>query len=336
MTPATSHWPEPIKLQLPERIGAAGNPISPIELSVQIAGEGPTVVLSHGFPELAYSWRHQIRPLVDAGFKVIVPDQRGYGASDSPESIGDFDLEHLTSDLIAILDLLEIEQAVFAGHDWGGNVTWAMPILYPERTAGSIGVNTPYALFPGTDLLRLAFPDPDKLYLLWFQKPGIAEGIMDEQVRACFDLIMRRAEKPDGESIMKGGGEDEELDANPFRRLAETEPMGEPFLSEEEFETYVRVFESTGFRGGINWYRNLDRNRELFPEIGTKKLEGPCLMVTAEWDRALTPALADGMPDLCSDLEIQMIKECGHWTQQEKPAELNAILVDWLTRRMLQ
>jgi pimeloyl-ACP methyl ester carboxylesterase len=333
MTTTRDQWPEPTRLRLPKRIGAAGNTISPIELSVQIAGEGPAVVLSHGFPELAYSWRHQIRPLVEAGFKVIVPDQRGYGASDCPESTGDFDLEHLTSDLIAILDQLEIEKAVFVGHDWGGNVTWAMPVLYPERTAGSIGVNTPYALFPGTDLLRLAFPDPDKLYLLWFQKVGIAEGVMDSQVRACFDLIMRRAEALGGESILKGG---EALDANPFRRLAETEPVGESFLSEREFEAYVREFERTGFRGGINWYRNLDRNRELFPEIGTRKLDLPCLMVTAEWDRALTPALAEGMPDLCSDLEIQMIKECGHWTQQEKPAELNAILIDWLTRRMLE
>jgi len=325
-------WPPPTRLQLPERVGAAGNTIAPIELSVHIAGEGPAVVLSHGFPELAYSWRHQVQPLVDAGFRVIVPDQRGYGASDSPESIGDFDLEHLTSDLVAILDQLGIEKAVYAGHDWGGNVTWAMPNLFPERTVGSIGVNTPYALFPGTDVLRMVFPDPDKLYLLWFQEPGVAEGVMDSQVRACFNLIMRRAGPPDGDSIMKGG---EDLDANPFRRLAETEPMGEPFLSEQAFENYVRTFSETGFRGGINWYRNLDRNRELFPDIGIKKLDLPCLMVTAEWDRALTPALAEGMPDLCSDLDIHMIKECGHWTQQEKPDELSAILVDWLTRRFL-
>jgi len=124
------------------------------------------------------------------------------------------------------------------------------------------------------------------------------------------------AEKPEGDSIMLGGGD---LDANPFRRLFETDPVGEAFLSEEAFETYVRAFERTGFRGGINWYRNLDRNREFFSEIGSKKLDLPCLMVTAEWDRALTPALAEGMPDLCNDLEIHMIKECGHWTQQEKP-----------------
>jgi pimeloyl-ACP methyl ester carboxylesterase len=328
-------WPDAVKMQLPERKGAAGNTIEPIELSVHVAGEGPAIVLSHGFPELAYSWRYQVQPLVEAGFRVIVPDQRGYGASDSPSPIGEYDLEHLTSDLVGILDLLNVETAVYAGHDWGGQVSWAMPVLYPDRTAGSIGVNTPYALFPGTDLLRLAFPNPDKLYLLWFQEPGVAEGVMDALVRPCFELLMRRAEKPDRESLMEPAAGTTEADANPFIRLSETEPIGKPLLSKEELDTYVRTFEATGFRGGINWYRNLDRNRELFPELGVQKLELPSLMVTAEWDLALRPALAEGMKDLCSDLEIHMIEECGHWTQQEKPDELNALMVDWLKRRYL-
>jgi pimeloyl-ACP methyl ester carboxylesterase len=328
-------WPDAVKMQLPERKGAAGNTIAPIELSVHVAGEGPSIVLSHGFPELAYSWRYQVQPLVEAGFRVIVPDQRGYGASDSPSPIGEYDLEHLTSDLVGILDLLNVETAVYAGHDWGGQVSWAMPVLYPDRTAGSIGVNTPYALFPGTDLLRLAFPNPDKLYLLWFQEPGVAEGVMDALVRPCFELLMRRAEKPDRESLMEPAAGTTEADANPFIRLSETEPIGKPLLSKEELDTYVRTFEATGFRGGINWYRNLDRNRELFPELGVQKLELPSLMVTAEWDLALRPALAEGMKDLCSDLEIHMIEECGHWTQQEKPDELNALMVDWLKRRYL-
>jgi pimeloyl-ACP methyl ester carboxylesterase len=325
-------WPEPIKMRLPERIGAAGHSIAPIELSVHVAGEGPAVVLSHGFPELAYSWRHQVEPLVEAGFKVIVPDQRGYGSSDAPSPIGEYGLEHLTADLVGILDELNIEKAIFAGHDWGGFVTWAMPVLHADRIAGSIGVNTPYAAFPGTDALRLVFQDPDKLYILWFQEPGVAEAVMDPQVRRCFDLIMRRAEKPDRASLMEEGTD---MEANPFRRLAETEPIGEPFLSAEEFETYIRSFETTGFRGGINWYRNMDRNRELFPDIGIKKLDLPCLMVTAEWDLALPPASAEGMSETCSDLEVHMIEACGHWTQQEKPAELNAIMVDWLKRRYL-
>lgn len=328
-------WSNPIKMQLPERKGAAGNPIAPIELSVHVAGEGPAVVLSHGFPELAYSWRHQVAPLVAAGFKVVVPNQRGYAGSDSPTAIVEYDLEHLTADMVGILDHLDIDKAIFAGHDWGGIVTWAMPVLHPDRTAGSIGINTPYVAFPSTDMLRLVFDDDEKMYMLWFQEPGVAEGVMDSQVRECFDLIMRRAEKPDRASIMEAAPGDDEVDANPFRRLSEIERTGEPLLSKEEFETYVGTFERTGFRGGINWYRNLDRNRELFPDMGARKLELPCLMVTAEWDLALPPSAADGMPALCSDLEIHMIAECGHWTQQEKPDELNAILVDWLKRRYL-
>ena len=124
-----------------------------IALSVHQAGpdDGVPVVLCHGFPELAYSWRHQVRALSEAGFYAIAPDMRGYGASDSPEGIASFDLEHLTSDLAGLLDALEIERAVFAGHDWGGFVAWGMPIAYPERTAGVIGVNTPYVPFPDTE-----------------------------------------------------------------------------------------------------------------------------------------------------------------------------------------
>jgi pimeloyl-ACP methyl ester carboxylesterase len=325
-------WPEARKFQLPERVGAAGNTIAPIELSVHIAGEGPAVVLSHGFPELAYSWRHQVQALVDAGFTAIVPDQRGYGASAAPNEITDYDLEHLTSDLVGILDLLSIERAVYVGHDWGGQVSWAMPVLYPERSAGAIGVNTPYVAFPGTDMLRLVFTDPEKMYMLWFQEPGVAETVMDAQVRECFDLLMRRAGKPERTSLLDTSGG---MDANPFRRLSELEPTGELFLSEAEHETYIRSFEATGFRGGINWYRNLDRNKKMFPDFGVKQLDLPCLMVTAEWDVALSPALAENMPERCSDLEIHMIEECGHWTQQEKPDQLNALMTDWLKRRYL-
>jgi pimeloyl-ACP methyl ester carboxylesterase len=331
-----SMWPEPHQMQLPERIGAAGGAVAPIGLSVHVAGEGPAVVLCHGFPELAYSWRHQLAPLVAAGFRVIVPDQRGYGASNAPVEISEYDLEHLSCDMVGILDVLNIEKAVFVGHDWGGQVSWAMPVLYPERTSGSIGVNTPYVAFPGTDVLRMIFKDPEKMYMLWFQEPGVAEAVMDPQVRACFDLFMRRAEEPDRPSLLESNSESSDgIDANPFRRLSEIEPRGEPFLTEQEYETYVRTYEATGFRGGINWYRNLDRNRDLFPALGTKPLDLPCLMVTAEWDLALTPALAADMPSRCSDLEMHMIKACGHWTQQEKPEELNALMTRWLTSRYL-
>ena len=135
--------PAPRRIQLPECVASSGEREPALTLSVHESGRGPAVVLCHGFPELGYSWRHQIPALADAGLHVIAPDQRGYGGSDAPAAIEAYDLEHLTGDLVALLDGLGIERAVFAGHDWGGFVAWAMPVLHPARTAGVIGVNTP-------------------------------------------------------------------------------------------------------------------------------------------------------------------------------------------------
>lgn len=308
-------FPAPRRIALPE-----------ITLSVHEAGAGLAVVLLHGFPELAYSWRHQFPTLVAAGFRVIAPDQRGYGASDAPAPIDAYDLDHLCSDVIALLDALGIERAVFAGHDWGGFVAWAMPVLHPRRTAGVIGVNTPYMPFPTTDILRSLFPDDEKLYILWFQAPGVAEAVLDENPRLCFEKLMRRGTPPEAALAAT-------VDANPFRRLHAFEPVGESLLSAEELDHYARAYAPRGFRGGINWYRNIDRNRQRFPTVGEVPVGVPCLMITAEWDLALRPALAERMPALCRDLEMHMIEHCGHWTQQEHPETLNRLMVSWLRRR---
>ncbi len=303
--------------------------VGEVTLSVYEAGRGPAVVLCHGFPELAWSWRHQIDALAAAGFRVIAPNQRGYPGSDAPREIEAYDVVHLSDDLAGLLDALDIEKAVFAGHDWGGFVSWAMPVRHPDRCLGAIGVNTPYMPFPTTDVLRMAFPDDEKLYILWFQKPEVAESVLDPQVRTIFEKMMRRGSPP------APGGMAAMTDANPFRRIAEMEAPGEPMLSADEIEVYVRAFEKSGFFGPVSWYRNIDRNKKLVPEIGVVKLDLPCLQVTAAWDAALRPEAAAGMPALCSDLEIHNIEECGHWTQQDKPEELNRIMVDWLTRRFL-
>lgn len=325
--------PPPQSVTLPAGVTPRGVALDPIRLSVHEAGpaDGPAVVLCHGFPELAYSWRHQVSALAEAGFRVLVPDQRGYGASDRPEAIEDYSLDHLMGDLVRLLDAREIERAVFVGHDWGGFVAWGMPVAHPGRTAGVVGVNTPNMALPQTSLMRMAVPDEDKLYVLWFQQPGVAEGVLDGQVSLVFEKLMRAGSAPEQrQTLAEAGGE---IDANPFRRLEELPDFGEPILDAEELAVYVRAFEQSGFRGGINWYRNIDRNAEAHPTVGSQKLELPCLMVTAEWDMALRPELAAGMPATCSDLEIHGIEGCGHWTQQEKPDELNAILVDWLERR---
>ena len=177
----------PRRIALPDRRGPRGTDIPAIHLAIYEAGAGPAVVMCHGFPELAYSWRHQVAALAEGGFRAIAVDQRGYGESDRPDPVEDYDLEHLTSDMAGVLDELGIEKAVFAGHDWGGFVAWAMPVLYPERTLGVIGVNTPNFPFPTTKFYRTLVDDDDKMYILWFQKPGVAETFLDQRPRIVFD-----------------------------------------------------------------------------------------------------------------------------------------------------
>ena len=305
-----------------------------LSLSVHEGGTGPAVVLCHGFPELAWSWRHQYQPLIDAGFRVIIPNQRGYDGSTSPEGIEAYDLEHLTGDLVGLLDALDIEQAIFVGHDWGGFVAWAMPILHPTRTLGVIGVNTPYSArsaLPPTQILgMMAGEDKGSIYILWFQEPGVAESVLDANPSLVFEKLMRRARSP---AEMMAAMANTQADMNPFRRLETLPATGDELLDAAELETYVQAFTRSGFRGGVSWYRNFDRNWEKHPEIGVQKIEHPALMITAEWDLVLSPAMAADMPSRCDDLETVMIPECGHWTQQEKPEELNRLMIDWLKRR---
>ena len=333
-------FPPATPITLAPRTTRDGAPLSEITLAVHEAGSGPAVVLCHGFPELAYSWRHQLTALAGAGFRAIAPDQRGYGASDRPEAIADYDIHHLCGDMAGLLDALDIEKAVFCGHDWGGFVVWAMPILYPERTAGVIGVNTPYfprGPEPPTAMMRkLVAGQVEKMYILWFQEPGVADPVLAANTRAVFEKLMRGGVEPaaaaaafSGEAQGARGG----FEMNPFRRIQEFDPLGEPIMPDAELEVFIATFEETGFTGGVNWYRNFDRNWESVPEIGVEKIEVPSLMVTAEWDPVLRPEMAAGMSSLVTDLETVMIEKCGHWTQQEKPEELNRILLNWLGRR---
>jgi pimeloyl-ACP methyl ester carboxylesterase len=314
----------------------ADGPRDQVRLADHEAGVGaegrPAVVFCHGFPELAYSWREQLTAVADAGFRAIAPDQRGYGGSSAPEAVEAYGLGQLCGDLADLLDALEIERAVFVGHDWGGFVAWAMPVLFPDRCAGAAGVCTPYIPFPTTELLRSLFPDDEKMYMLWFQQPGLAESVLDRDPRLLFTTLMRGGVDPNkllAEQLASGDG----LDFNPFRDLAALEPRGELIADEDELSVYADTFARTGFRGGINWYRNIDANAAAYPQVGTTPLSLPALMLCAEWDPALRPEMAAGMPELCSDLEMHTIPKAGHWVQQESPDEVNGLLVDWLTRR---
>lgn len=306
-----------------------------IQLAVHELGDGgdrPPVVFCHGFPELAYSWRHQLPAVADAGFRAIAPDQRGYNRSSAPAAIDAYGLGHLCGDLADLLDVLDVERAVFVGHDWGGFVVWAMPILFPERCAGVVGICTPYTPFPGTAFLRSMFGDDEYMYMLWFQEPGVAEAVLDREPRKVFEKLMVGG--VDTSSLMERGlGRSEGMSFNPFKDLDSVPVLAERVATDEEIDVYAEAFGRTGFRGGINWYRNIDANAAAFPEVGTRPLDLPALMICSEWDPALPPALAANMPTLCSDLEMATIPRTGHWVQQEDPESVNDLLVDWLTRR---
>ncbi|MEM9406837.1 MAG: alpha/beta hydrolase [Acidobacteriota bacterium] len=304
--------------------------VGEISLSIHEAGEGPAVVLCHGFPELARSWRHQFQPLVDAGFRVIAPDQRGYGYSDLPDTVEDYDILHLTDDMVGLLDTLEIDQAVFAGHDWGGFVAWGMPVLHAERCLGVVGVNTPYTTLPSTETMRGVFPNPEDFYMSWFQQAEVPEKFLETRTRPLFQKLMRSGRKPE-----KAGGMGALPRANPFLDLDSLEPVSSPLLDEAELDEYVRAFERSGFFGPVSWYRNADRNLEIAPELGQKELDLPALQIVSEWDGAIPPEGAEWSKAKCSDIEVHLIEQCGHWTQCEKPEELSRVMVDWLVKRFL-
>ena len=297
-------------------------------------GDGIPVVFNHGFPELAYSWRHQLEALADAGYRAIEPDQRGYGLTDSPEGMENYTLGHLCGDMDGMLDALGIDQAVFCGHDWGGGVVWMMVRLFPEKVKGVIGVNTP-AFHPA----HQRDPNPlivrtENYYTTTFQPEGQAEAVLSKDVRASFEFFMRRGGMWNAEEFKALPEDSAARQLDLLRMIEEGNPTGEVFLTEDELAYFVDTFEKTGFTGGLNWYRASAQVQSPPPEGVVWDISVPCLYVGADNDVVLPPSSADGMEDYISDLEKETITDCGHWTQQEKPDELNTILLDWLGRKI--
>ncbi len=310
-----------------------GVTLSVHEMAAHGDGTGPAVVFSHGFPELAYSWRHQLSAVSAAGCRALAPDQRGYGASSRPAQITDYDIHHLTGDLVALLDHFGIDRAVFVGHDWGGFVVWQMPLLHPDRVAGVVGVNTPYLpRMPIRPIEVFRMIGGDSNYIIEFQEPGVADEILLRDVPGLFDALFRSPASPEHLAELAEASSD--LPGTTFERIIAAPRTGTPLLSSAEMAVYVDTFTETGFTGGLNWYRNFDRNWETTPELDGAHIDGiPCMMVTASWDPVLTPALAQSMPSVVGDLEMHELAECGHWTPTERADELDRLLVDFLGRR---
>jgi pimeloyl-ACP methyl ester carboxylesterase len=289
----------------------------------------PPLVLCHGFPELAFSWRHQIPALAAQGFRVIAPDQRGYGGSDKPDAIEAYDMEQLTGDLAGMLDALGLDRAVFVGHDWGGFVIWQMGIRYPDRVAGLIGLNTPYTKRPPIDpiaLYRQRFGDD--FYIVYFQEPGAAEALFEADVERFIRFMMRRNDiSPEMfEQLPKERRTFSLQGALPHY---DSKTCRQQFLSDAEIGVFVDAFKAGGLSGPINWYRNFTRNWERSGHL-SDLVAAPSLMIMAENDLVLPPSAADGMEKYVPNLSKVLIRGSGHWTQQEKPAETTAAITDWM------
>ena len=313
-----------------------------IRMHLAEQGAGPLVLLCHGFPKSWYSWRHQLRALAEAGFHAVAPDMRGYGQTDRPDAIDQYTMLHLVGDMVGLLDALGEKQAVIAGHDWGAPVAWHAGLLRPDRFRAVIGLSVPYrprgAARPTTVMPQT---DDAVFYQLYFQSPGVAEAELEQDARFYLRGIMF-SNSGDG-PLREGGLSEGDVGMVPraggLRARMGTHmamPAALPaWITEADVDFYAAEFARTGFRGGLNWYRNIDRNWELLAPFAGAAVTVPALYVVGERDlvlgfrgaRELVANLSAFVPRL--DRTI-MLPGCGHWTQQERAAEVSAAMIGFL------
>ena len=301
-----------------------------IDLAVHKMGDGPPIILVHGFPELAYSWRHQIPVLAGAGYQVIAPDMRGYGGSDKPPKVSDYTIQKLTGDLTGLMDAMALEKSLVIGHDWGALVTWQMALLRPERMAGLVALNIPFFKRPPINpITYMRYKLGKDFYIVNFQKSDEADRRFADDPRRFIDVMMRRRRVNRGKPRQRGR---RRRPLSLLEMLDRTDPGGEILLTPEELNVYADSFAKSGFTGPINWYRNFAQNWKSTKRVD-QTVRVPSLFVGASDDIIVSARQIEAMKDNVPDLEIRMIDDCGHWTQQEKPTELNEILLDWISRR---
>lgn len=310
-----------------------------IELVVHEAGTigHPVAVLCHGFPETAHSWRHQVAPLVAAGYHVLVPDQRGYSHSSAPREVDAYGVEHLTGDLCALLDDVGADDAVFIGHDWGAFLVWHMGQLHADRCRAVIAASVPYTAWPAkpTDLFEMMFPDTF-FYMLYFQQVGPAERELEADVRETMRTILWAAS---GECFSPGPHEPLPATGTGFldamRHLTDI-PDGVPnWLSADDLDSYVDSITASGFFGPVSWYRNLDANYELTKDVDPGTLTMPTAFIGGTHDGVIAGRLetVEAMSTtLPNHLGNTLIDGAGHWTQQEAPDAFNEALLAFLGR----
>jgi pimeloyl-ACP methyl ester carboxylesterase len=297
-----------------------------LDMAVYEQGTGSPVVLLHGFPELAYSWRHQLPVLAGAGFRAIAPDQRGYGFTTAPEDVADYGISQLIADVHGLLDALDLDSASFVGHDWGALVLWHMAMLAPERIDKLVILNLPhYPRLPIDPIGVMRERFGNDFYIVDFQDSHEADRVFGNDPRHFINRMMRKNQltREQFEQLPP-----EYQVVSLLRQTLSENPSGDALLSENELDRYTEGFSVSGFTGPINWYRNLTRNWEQLEGVA-QQIDIPTLFLGAANDVLIGLQHIEGMKPLVNDLTIHML-ECGHWTQQEQPDEVNRLILEWL------
>jgi pimeloyl-ACP methyl ester carboxylesterase len=301
-----------------------------------VAGAGPLVVMVHGFPESWFSWRHQIGPIAEAGFTACAIDVRGYGGSDKPDPIEAYSLQHLTADVAGVARALQPDApAILVGHDWGAPIVWNTALTRPDEISAVAGLSVPYTGVPNrpfTEVFDALFTKKNRFfYQAWFQKVGPPEAEAEADVRGFLRKFYYgiSGDAPEGSWPQKPAG------ATLLEGMVDPDPFP-AWLTDEDLDYYVGEFERSGFRGPINRYRNHKRDFEWLQAFKDRKLEQPSLLIGGTKDPAFNGfgRIADPsalMREHAPGLKgVHVLDGCGHWTQQERPAEVTALLLDWL------
>lgn len=300
-----------------------------IELNIAEAGEGPLVILVHGFPESWYSWRHQFAPIAAAGYHVVAPDMRGYGKSDKPHAVTDYRLVELVNDLVGLVDATGNEDAIIIGHDWGALIAWSCALNRPDkfRAVGALSVPfMPRSPVQPMPMMREMFKG-QFFYQLYFFEEGVAEAEFEADLRTALKkFLVIGSGETDLAALPTRGPDDDMFTGLP---VPETLPA---WLSEADLDFFTGEFEQSGMRGPINYYRNHDLNWEQ-SEGAPMYIDQPAMFVAGGNDGVIMMAemALNAMPSFVLDLRInELIPGIGHWTQQEAPEPVNKYILDFL------
>ena len=305
-----------------------------IRLRAMVEGTGPLVIMVHGFPESWYSWRHQITPVAEAGFTACAIDVRGYGASDKPHPMEVYAMEHMIADLVGVADALSPEApAILIGHDWGAPIVWNSALVRPDRFRAVAALSIPYQGVPPVPLDRIieaAFTSKNRFfYQAYFQVEGVAETELEADIRG----FLRRFYYMVSGDAPEGSWPDKTADARLLDGMID--PAEFPaWLTPKDLDYYVAEFERSGLRGPLNRYRNHSRDWQFLQPYKDRRIEQPALFIGGTRDLAFgmfggdpIEAMRRHVPNLQG---AHMLEGCGHWTQQERPADVNRLLLEWL------